>query len=115
MKENDLIRRADALKAFDDNIMWGAPRIAIMNVPAVEQPMSAVEYARSFAQMCGSHTCGKCPFHESEKFSAVSCVKFEREYPEESVAIVQKWAAENKAYHIPATPAGIVSGRKEPT
>lgn len=41
---NDLIRRADALKAFDDNIVWGAPRLAIMEIPAVKQPISAEEY-----------------------------------------------------------------------
>lgn len=107
---NDLISRKDALETihecmyelqkfngedavvidFDDAIN------RITALPAVPQQMSAVEYARNFAQMCRSHTCGKCPFHESEKFGAESCVKFEREYPEEAVAIVQKWAAGSK-------------------
>lgn len=98
--KNDLIRRGDVLamaaeyECEDYNDM-AVSVDDINDIPAVPQPMSAVEYARTFAQMCASHTCGKCPFHESEKFSSASCFKFEREYPEEAVTIVQKWAQEH--------------------
>lgn len=99
---NDLIRRGDVERmicAGLNNRAYGYDAVCILSalreIPAAPQPMSAVEYARSFARMCRSHTCGKCPFHESEKFSAASCVKFEGEYPEEAVAIVQKWAQEH--------------------
>lgn len=57
--------------------------------------MSAVEYARNFGRMCKAHTCRGCAFRKSEEFSMVSCVAFETEYPEEAVAIVEKWAQEH--------------------
>lgn len=109
MRENDLIRRSDAtahpfangqydranankdfIKGFESYKEW------LENLPAVPQTMGAAEYAKKFALMCGAQTCDKCPFLESERFNAKACVEFERQHPEEAVAIVQKWAAENK-------------------
>ena len=42
MSAKDLIYRCDALKAFDNNIVWGwgASRIAIARVPAAKRPKS---------------------------------------------------------------------------
>ncbi len=100
-KNNDLIYRSDVLamaaeyECEDYNDM-AVSVDDINDIPAVPQPMSAVEYARGRAQMCRSHSCSKCPFSESErKFGVVSCVKFEAEFPKEAVTIVQKWAQEH--------------------
>lgn len=85
---NELIRRGDALKAFDDNITWGAPRIAIMNVPPVNQPMSAVDYVRALRKLvkwCEGRKCFSCEYHNK-------CSRMRVETVEYQVSFVEKWA-----------------------
>lgn len=94
---NDLIRRGDVLKAFDENIIWGAPRIAIENIPAVPQPMSAVEFIKQFSRMCSSYPaygndtgCKGCPLEYDS-----TCDLLRSERAEHYVEVTQKWVQEH--------------------
>ena len=98
MSDNDLIRRGDALKAFDDNIMWGAPRMALEKLPAVPQEMTARDFVRGYSRMCHTtHQCYKCPiFAEADKEKPVkSCWFWVRDNCEKAVSIVEQWAKEH--------------------
>lgn len=96
MSDKDLIRRGDALEAFDKNIMWGAPRLAIQKIPAVEQPMSAVEYLTAHKRMHNSvRSCAECPLSHNHNGRGSACCDFEDKHPDEAVAIVEKWAQEH--------------------
>ena len=96
MNDNDLIRRGDALEAIDKNIMWGAPRLAIKQIPAVEQPMNAVEYLTAHKRMHDQvRLCAECPLSHYNNGRGSACRDFEDDYPDEAVAIVEQWAREH--------------------
>lgn len=67
--------------------------------------MSAIEYLDTKARMLKSSpgtgcaiSCNECPLYENNRaHSEVSCVYFETSYPEEAVAIVEKWLSEHPA------------------
>ena len=46
-------------------------------------------------QRCGGVLCSDCPFSNINNGKGLSCSDFEAEYPEEVVAMVEKWAAEH--------------------
>ena len=46
-------------------------------------------------QRCGGVLCSDCPLSNINNGKGLSCSDFEAEYPEEVVAMVEKWAAEH--------------------
>lgn len=58
--------------------------------------MDAVKYLKEEVRMCAEHRCENCPLGKAgdEQYCS-SCCAFEEEYPEEAVAIVEKWSAEH--------------------
>lgn len=62
--------------------------------------MDAVEYLNDKRRMCAFENCTTCPIKvklTSGKYvcNIVSCASFITNYPEETVAIVEKWAKEH--------------------
>ena len=67
--------------------------------------MDAVKYLKEKRRMlnslgrkfgvCNGVLCSVCPFSNTNNGKGLSCSDFEAEYPEEVVAIVEKWAAEH--------------------
>ena len=57
--------------------------------------MDAVEYQRTIARLCLNAKCGDCPIWLARKDKSRGCKFFLIDYPEEAVAIIQKWAEEN--------------------
>ena len=67
--------------------------------------MDAVKYFKEKRRMlnslgrkfkiCGGVLCSDCPFSNINNGKGLPCSDFEAEYPEEVVAIVEKWAAEH--------------------
>lgn len=103
MSDEDLVMRGD-VKAYKQSFVSGvgicdilvsAVTVADIDaIPAFEPPMSAVEYARHHGRMCSkSHFifCNGCPLYSIN----YDCVEFERDHPEEAIAIVKKWAEEH--------------------
>lgn len=104
-KENDLVRRGDVLamaaeyECEDYNDM--AVSVDDINeIPAIEQPMSAVEYLKAEQRMCfdenvGKRNCLSCPLSSRINPAGIYCGDYSRGYPEKTVAIVEKWAQEH--------------------
>lgn len=46
--------------------------------------------------VCDGVNCSNCPFSNTNNGKNLACTDFEAEYPEEAVAIVEKWAAEHQ-------------------
>ena len=74
----------------------------IESIPPVKQPMSAVEYFKEKARMkatlleeckkrvqCREPNCHRCQWSYRDR---VPSGNFEREFPNEAVAIVEEWA-----------------------
>lgn len=64
--------------------------------------MEAVEYFKEKSRMtkkCIKISCADCPLCLSNNGKHMPCRQFEREFPEETVAIVEKWSKE----HSPKT------------
>ena len=59
--------------------------------------MNAVDYLKIKGKMTEDCTisCNKCPIEEINNGKDIICMKFESEYPEQAVEIVEKWAKEN--------------------
>ena len=68
--------------------------------------MDAVKYFKEKTRMlnslgrkfgkCDGASCLNCPLASMNNGKGLSCSDFEAEYPEEAVAIVEKWAAEHQ-------------------
>lgn len=68
--------------------------------------MDAVKYFKEKTRMlnslgrksgkCDGASCLNCPLAYMNNGKGLSCSDFEAEYPEEAVAIVEKWAAEHQ-------------------
>lgn len=56
--------------------------------------MDAVEYLKTLRRMCHCE-CLKCEF--GKRSGSVSCNVWQKNHPEEAVAIAEKWAAEHPA------------------
>lgn len=109
MNNNDLIRRRDAtahpfangqydhdnankdfIRGCESYKEW------LEDLPAVEQPMSAVEYERAkrrFSDWCASTLCSECSFFDDCPHSTPDVVR--ELTPEQYVATIQKWAQEH--------------------
>ena len=101
MNKNDLIRREDVLarkevitEEFHEHgasmsISHSVVTVDNINaVPAIEQPMSAVEYERARVRRlkwCNSRPCYSCNYY-------ADCNIANDETPEYKVALVEKWA-----------------------
>lgn len=58
--------------------------------------MDAVEYLKMRKRMCKNCLdCGDCPLGSHNVRRHVPCVEFEEAHPEQTVEIVEKWAAEH--------------------
>lgn len=55
--------------------------------------MDAVEYLKTLCRMCNAK-CRKCEFGEVYRVNG-GCSTWQKNHPEEAVAIVEKWAAEH--------------------
>lgn len=45
--------------------------------------------------VCNGVMCSNCPFADTNNGKNLDCTDFEAEYPEEAIAIIEKWAAEH--------------------
>lgn len=66
---------------------------AVVKADPVPQEMSAREYHLIKRRMCKN--CPVCPLNEAAINLFIDCKRFEREFPNEAVAIVEKWAREH--------------------
>lgn len=59
--------------------------------------MDAVEFIKTKARMTGSCgiDCRKCPIYDANNGTGLDCLEFMQKYPEKTVEIVEKWAAEH--------------------
>ena len=63
--------------------------------------MKAAEYLKHRARICKKHRCGMCPLRKYDNIGVTgcqadySCIVLEREEPDRSIEIVEKWAKEN--------------------
>lgn len=58
--------------------------------------MDAVEFLKTEKRMCESYgICSGCPIRDEKHRERLSCDQYMREYPEKTVAIVEKWLAEH--------------------
>lgn len=55
--------------------------------------MDAVECLRTVNRMCYELNCSICPLNDNKR--GFACTNLRRKYPEEYVAIVEKWAQEH--------------------
>lgn len=55
--------------------------------------MDAVEFVKTFGRMCNTE-CTKCELWK-RRIRSESCTSWQKNHPEEAVAIVEKWAAEH--------------------
>lgn len=55
--------------------------------------MDAVEFLKTFGRMCNTE-CTKCEFWK-RRIRSESCTSWQKNHPEEAVAIAEKWAAEH--------------------
>lgn len=58
--------------------------------------MDAVEYLKTRKRMCeNSSDCDACPLGSYNDRKSITCATFEEAHPGQTVAIVEKWAAEH--------------------
>lgn len=57
--------------------------------------MDAVEFLKTLRRMCNAE-CRKCEFREVHRVNG-GCSTWQKNHPEEAVAIVEQWAAEHPA------------------
>lgn len=57
--------------------------------------MDAVEFVKTLGRMCNAE-CIRCEFWK-RRSGGESCTSWQKNHPEEAVAIVEKWAAEHPA------------------
>lgn len=104
-KENNLVRRGDvlAMAAEYECEDYNDMAVSVDDVnenPAVEQPMSAVEYLAAEQRMCfdenvGKRNCSTCPLSSLINPARINCGDYTRQHPEYAVAVVEKWAQEH--------------------
>lgn len=56
--------------------------------------MNAVDYLKEKERMCNALVCN-CPMSKRNNGKGLLCESFEKDYPEQAVGIVSKWAKEN--------------------
>lgn len=56
--------------------------------------MDAVEFVKTLGRMCNNVECTKCEFWK-RRSNFESCIVWQKEHPEEAVAIVERWATEH--------------------
>lgn len=65
--------------------------------------MDAIEFLKKLKRMCDKNrdschgSCYVCEIFVKKAEKAISCSSFIKEYPEEAIAIVEKWSAEHPA------------------
>ena len=60
--------------------------------------MTAVEFLKERKRMCVYYeSCGECPMQKIKGDRTLACSYFCFDYPEEAVAVVQKWAEQRPA------------------
>lgn len=103
MSDKDLIKRGDAEKILCDaydNGMIDEGELAYFvseanKIPAVPQEMTAVEFVKEHHRMCQSmDRCFSCCICHDED-SPRSCTVLMGLNPEQTVAIVEQWAAKH--------------------
>ena len=58
--------------------------------------MTAVEFLKAEKRMCENYEfCDRCPIEKAKGDPFMACLDFNYNYPEEAVAVVQKWADEH--------------------
>lgn len=58
--------------------------------------MDAVKFLKEKKRMCDKYAnCDNCPMNPKNNKYGIGCSSLEREYPEKTVAIVEKWSAEH--------------------
>lgn len=107
MSDNDLIKYGDVRVKVESAIevlnnlglaweiyspLWDAID-AIRDISTIPQEMSAREYHLIKRRMCKN--CPVCPLNEAAINLFIDCKRFEREYPEKAVALVENWAEEH--------------------
>ena len=60
-----------------------------------EKEMTAKEFLKQYSQMCHSTSCAKCPLVYHNNIHDCGCETMLRDYPEDTLQIVQKWVEEN--------------------
>ena len=60
--------------------------------------MDAVEFLKTLRRMCNAE-CRKCEFREVHRVNG-GCSTWQKNHPEEAVAIVEQWAAEHPGAQI---------------
>ena len=103
MNKKDLVMRGDVLarkrkyRVYDETgcyCMEFAVSVKDINrISPVPHEMSAVEYHLIKRRMCKN--CPVCPLNEAAINLFIDCKRFEREFPNEAVTIVEKWAREH--------------------
>lgn len=56
--------------------------------------MNAVDYLREKSRMCNALVCN-CPMSKRNNGKGLLCGSFEKDYPEQAIEIVEKWAKEH--------------------
>lgn len=65
--------------------------------------MDAVEFLKKLKRMCDENrdinegSCYGCEIFAKKVYIGISCSSFTEQYPEEAVAIIEKWSAEHPA------------------
>lgn len=62
--------------------------------------MDAIKYQKEKRRMtkgCSSSSCDDCLLHPKNNKKGILCTRFEQQYPEKAVAIVENWAKEHPA------------------
>lgn len=60
--------------------------------------MNAIKYQKEKRRMtkgCSSSSCDDCLLHPKNNKKGILCTRFEQQYPEKAVAIVENWAKEH--------------------
>ena len=98
--DHEQVAKSERLQGFIE----GYETYAEWIVDTVPIEMSGVSYARQRSRLCTAcKGCGGCPIMEAAirkledgvDATCTGCIPFERDYPEEAVAIVEAWAKEH--------------------
>lgn len=57
--------------------------------------MDAIKFLKEQVRMCENSDCSTCELHKNNNKTNVSCYRLANEYPNEAVAIVEKWSKEH--------------------
>ena len=101
MNPEKYVKQTDMMNAIPDTVFYGnGLRKRFEELPTYSMPENVIEYARNIERMCHTHIfsnmCAQsCPMRKAVGIYIGGCRKWIMEHPEEAVAIVAKWAAEN--------------------